>query len=121
MTRSETTDMTVPVPVTLPPRRERVLLLGAAAVTVVLWASAFVGIRAAAQDFDAGPLTLGRVAVGTLALALLHLALRPRGGRAGEPPSQRRRLRDAPRRVLVGIVVWGVVMCQSGGVVVVGS
>lgn len=99
---------TIAVPVTGSAGRDRVLLLGAAVVTVVLWASAFVGIRAAAQDFEAGPLTLGRVAVGTLTLALLHWALRVRGARTGGSAVPPTRLRDAPRRVLVGIVLWGV-------------
>jgi drug/metabolite transporter (DMT)-like permease len=43
----------------------------AAGVTVVLWASAFVGIRAAAEDLSAGPLTLGRLLVGAAALGTL--------------------------------------------------
>jgi hypothetical protein len=30
-------------------------------VTVVLWASAFVGIRAAVEDLSPGPLALGRL------------------------------------------------------------
>ena len=40
----------------------------AAGVTVLLWASAFVGIRAAAEHLSAGPLTLGRLVVGAAAL-----------------------------------------------------
>jgi drug/metabolite transporter (DMT)-like permease len=40
----------------------------AAGVTVFLWASAFVGIRAAGEDLSAGPLTLGRLLVGAAAL-----------------------------------------------------
>lgn len=44
------------------------LALGAAAVTVVLWASAFVGIRAAGADLAPGSIALGRLAVGTLVL-----------------------------------------------------
>ena len=51
------------------------LALGAALVTVVLWASAFVGIRAASPDLSAGALALGRLLVGSLALGLI-LALR---------------------------------------------
>jgi len=42
--------------------------LVAAGVTVVLWASAFVGIRAVGADFSPGPLTLGRLLVGSLVL-----------------------------------------------------
>jgi drug/metabolite transporter (DMT)-like permease len=51
------------------------LALGAALVTVVLWASAFVGIRAAAAELSAGSLALGRLTVGTIALGIL-VALR---------------------------------------------
>ncbi|WP_369070159.1 DMT family transporter [Kineococcus terrestris] len=97
----------IDAPAASPARRERALLVGAASVTVLLWASAFVGIRAAAEDFAPGPLTLARVVVGTLALALLHLALRARATRGGGPDA-RRRLRDAPRWVLIGVVLWGV-------------
>lgn len=98
----------IDVPVNTPARRDRALVVGAASVTVVLWASAFVGIRAAAEDFDPGPLTLARAVVGSLGLALLHSVLRARGARTGGATPQRGRLRDAPRRVLVGIVLWGV-------------
>ena len=37
--------------------------IAAVIVTVVLWASAFVGIRAVGPSFSPGPLTLGRLAV----------------------------------------------------------
>jgi drug/metabolite transporter (DMT)-like permease len=49
---------------------ERLALL-AALTTVVLWASAFVGIRAASVDLTAGPLALGRLLVGSIALGVL--------------------------------------------------
>ena len=52
------------------------LALIAALVTVVLWASAFVGIRAAGEDLAGGPLALARQLVASLALGGL-LALRP--------------------------------------------
>lgn len=55
---------------------ERVAL-GAAVVTVVLWASAFVGIRAASIDLSAGALALGRLAVGSLALGVVVAIRRP--------------------------------------------
>ena len=42
--------------------------IAAALVTVVLWASAFVGIRAAAVDLSAGSIALARLIVGVLAL-----------------------------------------------------
>jgi drug/metabolite transporter (DMT)-like permease len=51
--------------------------LGAALTTVVLWASAFVGIRAAAVDLSPGALALGRLLVGSLALGVVVLVRRP--------------------------------------------
>jgi drug/metabolite transporter (DMT)-like permease len=51
--------------------------LGAALLTVALWASAFVGIRAAGQDLSPGALAFGRLLVGTAALGLLVAATRP--------------------------------------------
>ena len=48
--------------------------LVAALITVVLWASAFVGIRAASVDLAPGSLALGRLAVGAISLAVLVLA-----------------------------------------------
>ena len=53
------------------------LAIGAALVTVVLWASAFVGIRAVAVDLSPGSIALGRLLVGALSLGIL-VALRPR-------------------------------------------
>jgi len=54
----------------------------AVSVTVVLWASAFIGIRYAAPFLSPGPLALMRLAVGTVALGALALVRRdplPRG------------------------------------------
>src|SRR3954452_13910993 len=48
--------------------------LAAALVTVVLWASAFVGIRAASADLSAGSLALGRLGVGAISLGVLVVA-----------------------------------------------
>ncbi|HEU0244721.1 MAG TPA: DMT family transporter [Candidatus Limnocylindrales bacterium] len=50
------------------------LALAASLVTVVLWASAFVGIRAASVDLSAGSLALGRLGVGAIALGVLVLS-----------------------------------------------
>lgn len=58
------------------------LALGAALITVVMWASAFVGIRAAGADLSPGALAFGRLVVGSLALgavALLRQGPLPRG------------------------------------------
>jgi drug/metabolite transporter (DMT)-like permease len=68
-------------------------VLLAAGVTVCLWSSAFVGIRYAGRHFHPGPLALGRLLVGSLALGALVLVRR-------EPLP--------PRRTLAGIAVCGV-------------
>jgi drug/metabolite transporter (DMT)-like permease len=53
------------------------LALGAALLTVVLWASAFVGIRAVADDLSPGPFALGRLLVATAALSVIAMLRRP--------------------------------------------
>ncbi len=68
-------------------------MLLAAAVTVCVWSSAFVGIRYAGRDFGPGPLALGRLLVGSAALGALVLA---RGERL------------PPRRALGGIALCGI-------------
>jgi drug/metabolite transporter (DMT)-like permease len=88
-----TTTSTTPTAPRTPP-----LVLAAALTTVVLWASAFVGIRAAGQDLSAGPLTLGRLLVGSLALGVLA-----RSRRAALP-----RREDVPRLLLIGVLWFGV-------------
>jgi hypothetical protein len=50
------------------PRGRDFAALGAAFVTVVFWASAFVGIRSAGRSFAPGPLSLGRLAVASVVL-----------------------------------------------------
>jgi drug/metabolite transporter (DMT)-like permease len=57
-------------------RRSAVLVLAAVVVTVLAWASAFVGIRAVGADLSPGPLALGRLLVGTATLGLLTAAAR---------------------------------------------
>jgi drug/metabolite transporter (DMT)-like permease len=54
----------------------RWLALAAAGVTVLLWASAFVAIRAGAEHFAPGALALGRLVTGTVVLAAFWLARR---------------------------------------------
>jgi len=54
----------------------------AAVITVILWASAFVAIRAAADHYSPGALAFGRLAVGTLGLGVIAMRYsrpRPRG------------------------------------------
>lgn len=67
----------------------------AAAVTVVLWASAFVFIRSAGADFSPGALALGRLLSGALALVLILLAAGD-----GVPP------RAAWRGIAITGVLW---------------
>lgn len=50
--------------------------LAAALLTVVLWASAFVGIRTAGEDLSAGSLALARLLIASAALGLVVLARR---------------------------------------------
>jgi drug/metabolite transporter (DMT)-like permease len=66
-------------PVVVPPTRPAAWLpVTALAVTLVLWASAFVAIRHLGHDVSPGALSLGRLLVGSVALTLLLL----RGRRA---------------------------------------
>src|SRR3954469_18767485 len=52
-------------------RRARTAAFGAGLVTVLLWASAFVGIRSAGHAFAPGALSLGRLVVAVVALAAI--------------------------------------------------
>ena len=58
-------------------RKQGALAAGAAAVTVVLWASAFVAIRHVGQGMSAGALSLGRLLVGSVVLGIFVFT-RPR-------------------------------------------
>ncbi len=51
--------------------KTRDLSLPALLVTVLLWASAFVGIRAVSDTFSAGSLSLGRLLAGSIALTAI--------------------------------------------------
>ncbi len=57
-----------------PAQRERVTVIAVLAVTIVLWASAFVAIRFAARHLQPGALALGRLTVGAVALGVVMLA-----------------------------------------------
>ena len=57
---------------------ERPLVVGAALVTVGVWASAFVGIRSAGRDLSPGALALARLVVGSAVLGAFVLARRER-------------------------------------------
>ncbi|MBB5930440.1 drug/metabolite transporter (DMT)-like permease [Streptomyces echinatus] len=75
--------------------RSHILGTGAAAVSVLLWASAFVSIRSAGSAYSPGALALGRLAAGALALGVIW-AVR----REGLPP------RAAWRGILLSGVLW---------------
>ncbi|WP_328544995.1 DMT family transporter [Streptomyces europaeiscabiei] len=78
-----------------PTRKVELLAAGAAAVTVVLWASAFVSIRSAGEAYSPGALALGRLLAGALALGAIWLVRRE-----GMPP------RAAWRGIAVSGVLW---------------
>lgn len=71
------------------------LAAGAAALTVVLWASAFVSIRSAGAAYSPGALALGRLLSGSLMLGIM-LVVR----REGLPP------RSAWRGIAISGVLW---------------
>lgn len=75
------------------PKRQGPLVLVAALITVVLWASAFIGIRGAGPHYDPGALALLRMAVGTIVLTIIAL---------------RHGIRLPDRRHWLLIAVWGV-------------
>ncbi|MEV6173645.1 DMT family transporter [Streptomyces sp. NPDC051954] len=56
--------------------RPELLAAGAATVTVVLWASAFVSIRSAGASYAPGALALGRLLAGALTLGIFCLVRR---------------------------------------------
>ncbi|MEV5439155.1 DMT family transporter [Streptomyces sp. NPDC052682] len=76
-------------------RRTGLRAAGAAAVTVVLWASAFVSIRSAGAAYSPGALALGRLLAGAVALGAICLVRRE-----GRPP------RAAWRGIAVSGVLW---------------
>ncbi|MFF2132602.1 DMT family transporter [Streptomyces olivochromogenes] len=76
-------------------RRADLLAAGAATVTVVLWASAFVSIRSAGAAYSPGALALGRLLAGSVALGALCLVRRE-----GWPP------RAAWRGIAISGLLW---------------
>lgn len=81
----------------MPAPRYRALPVTAVAVTLVLWASAFVAIRHLGGSFSAGSLSLGRLLVGSLALGAVVLS------RGWEKP----RRQDWPALVTIGLLWFG--------------
>jgi len=89
------------------PSPTNLLPIAAALVTVVLWASAFVGIRHVGREFTAGPLSLGRLVVAGVMLSAFVLVVRRRA--AGEPGHATARLRRRPtQRDWLPLLVCGV-------------
>ena len=78
----------------------RLLLVTAVVFTVLAWASAFVVIRFVGSHLSAGALTLGRLAVGTVALSVLSSFARLGGGRR---LARLRRLSHRERGLLVAV------------------
>jgi drug/metabolite transporter (DMT)-like permease len=76
-------------------RRSRLLAAGAATVTGVLWASAFVSIRSAGAEYSPGALALGRLLAGALTLGVICLVRRE-----GLPP------RSAWPGIAISGVLW---------------
>jgi drug/metabolite transporter (DMT)-like permease len=74
------------------------LPLLAALVSIVLWAAAFVGIRAAGRSFSPGPLALGRLAIGSVLLGAVVLSR----------PMVRPTRRELALLVLAGVLWFGV-------------
>jgi drug/metabolite transporter (DMT)-like permease len=71
-------------------------------VSVLLWASAFVGIRSAARELSPGPLSLGRLLVGLVALIAVC------GIRRERWPAGRDLRAVAPALVMCGVIWFGV-------------
>lgn len=83
---------------------QRALATGAAAVTVVLWASSFVAIRHAGTEFSAGALSLARLGLGSILLGVFLFA-RPRPDVAVRRwPAKR----DWPQLLACGLLWFGV-------------
>lgn len=80
------------------PTTNRWLVVGAMSLTLVLWASAFVAIRHLGRDVPAGALSLGRLLVASVALAVLVFR-RPRTWPAR---------RDWPLLLLCGVAWFGI-------------
>lgn len=77
----------------------RFVPLAAALVTVVVWASAFVGIRSAGRSFSPGALSLGRMVVSAAALGLVFVL-------RGEHLPTRTQLRAAGPLLFITGVLW---------------
>jgi drug/metabolite transporter (DMT)-like permease len=86
--------------------RQDVLALAAIGATVLLWASAFVAIRHVITEVSAGPMALGRLLVGGVALGLIVLVRGRRRPAASPTPTLGWPTRSAWPRLLVVGIVW---------------
>lgn len=80
-------------------RRAALPVVLAVAVTVLLWASAFIGVRVAGHDYEPGSLALGRQLAGSVGLTAIVAVRWLRGGARPVLPRG---------RVLVAVLAWGV-------------
>src|SRR5579885_2751495 len=74
-------------PAAAPVARRDPAVIAAIAVTTLLWASAFVAIRDVRAHYAAGPLALGRLVVGAIALSALMAVRRERLPRRRDLPA----------------------------------
>jgi len=81
----------------MPPPRPSALPLAAVALTLLLWASAFVAIRHLGHTFSPGALSLGRLIVGSVALGVVLVL------RGWQMPTRR----DWPGLVVIGVLWFG--------------
>jgi len=79
---------------------ERARIAGALALTLLMWASAFVVIRSAGRHLSPGPLALTRIVIGSLALGAAMIARRERLPGPGA----------LARAVLAGVLWFGIYM-----------
>jgi drug/metabolite transporter (DMT)-like permease len=86
---------------------ERPTAVLAGLTTVVLWASAFVGIRDAGEHLDGGPLALGRLVVASVVLGGFALA------RGARPSLRRRDLATAALCGLLWFAAYNVVLNEA--------
>ncbi|WBB90200.1 DMT family transporter [Verrucosispora sp. WMMC514] len=82
-------------------------IVAAAGTTVLLWASAFVGIRFAGHDYSPGAMALGRMVAASAALSVFVAVTA--GRRRARTPYVGTRPAALPRGAVLGLVaLWGV-------------
>jgi drug/metabolite transporter (DMT)-like permease len=79
---------------------ERARIAGALALTLLMWASAFVVIRSVGRHVSPGPLALTRIVIGSAALGIAMLARRERLPQGGA----------LARAVIAGVLWFGIYM-----------